>query len=161
MTRPNASWNTPRSIPVLLCLLLSIPLTGCSQEPETNEVRDQANAECADLVTEMHAELKGLFARAELAAGDDEALLRVLRFTTETEPFRSPSPCFEHPSLAAGTPDGFRLELEASLSSMRADFDNAGRRREYDALVPEQVRLVIREKLRRVRELAEQVASSE
>lgn len=161
MTVQTDSRNRSFSVPVALCVLVSMPGVGCSTEPEVNEVRERANAECAEVVAEMRAELRGLYERAEGLAGDDAALLRVLQYTTQTEPFRNPDPCFGHPSSAPGTPDGFRLELEASLSSLRADFDNAGRRREYDGLEDARVRAAIRERLARVRVLADQVAATE
>lgn len=146
-----------RNLSFFLVLALS---AGCS-ETENFEVRDRANAECAEIVVEMRADLNGLYERVDALAATDERLLRIVQYTTHTDPFRNPSPCFGHPSLALDVPSLFSGSLEASLGSLRADFDNAGRLREYDALESGWVRDAIQTKIRRLRVLAGEVARRE
>ena len=149
-----------RNLMLLSILLCVLTLTGCSESYE-NEVRDRANVECAERVTQMRADLNAHMQRALLLAAGDERLLRSVQFSSRSTPFRNPNPCFGHVSLAHGVPEGFRLSLDATLSGLRGDFDLAGRVREYDALEEGRVRAKIQEQLDAIRVLAGEVARSE
>ena len=90
--------------------LLTLALAGCTASGDTHAVRDRANAECAEITVEMRGDLQGLYQRVEALAVDDARLLPLVQHTTQIVPFRNPSPCFGHPSLAPDVPQGFRLE---------------------------------------------------